>query len=386
MSAASSSGPDETAPASAAGTEVVIPDVVVPELVGPAPSVPARGGRALPGTPRAVVFGCAGTVLTDDERAFFAAAQPLGFILFRRNVETPAQVARLTADLRESVGRPHAPVLVDQEGGRVARLRPPHWPEFPAARRFGEVWERDPERAVEAVRANSRLLADTLLPLGITVDCMPVLDVPSPGSHDVIGDRAYSTNPIAVAQLGLAAAEGLLAGGVLPVIKHVPGHGRAGVDSHHALPTVAASEAELTAHDFAPFRALRYMPLAMTAHVRYLALDAARPATLSPVVLGEFVRDRLGFAGLLFSDDLSMEALGGPIEDRAAAAIEAGCDVALHCNGDLDEMVRIARAVPAMGRHAVRRWQIAEDIRRRSQRPADTARLGEWRDLMLATG
>ncbi|WP_374449275.1 beta-N-acetylhexosaminidase [Stella sp.] len=358
----------------------------VPEVLSPAP-VPARSGRPPPDAPRAVVFGCAGPELSAAERDFFAAAQPLGFILFRRNVETPEQVARLTGDLRRAVGRPHAPVLVDQEGGRVARLRPPHWPEFPAARRFGEVWERDPERAVEAVRANGRLLAETLRPLGITVDCMPVLDVPVPGSHDVIGDRAYSANPIAVAQLGLAAAEGLLEGGVLPVVKHMPGHGRAAADSHLELPTVAASEAELTAHDFAPFRALRYMPLGMTAHVRYLALDAARPATLSPVVLGEFVRDRIGFAGLLFSDDLSMAALGGPIAERAAAAVAAGCDVALHCNGDLGEMALVAEAVPAMGRHALRRWQIAEDVRRRSRRAADDpSRLAAWRDLMLVSG
>lgn len=354
----------------------------VPE-VRPAGLPPAPASA---GAPRAVVFGCAGPVLSDAERAFFRAARPLGFILFRRNIERPEQVARLTADLRAAIGRRDAPVLIDQEGGRVARLRPPHWPEFPPARRFGEAWERDPERAVEAVRANSRLLADLLLPLGITVDCLPVLDVPVPGSHDVIGDRAYSENPIAVAQLGLAAAEGLLEGGVLPVVKHLPGHGRAGVDSHRELPTVAASEAELTAHDFAPFRALRYMPLGMTAHVRYLDLDATRPATLSPVVLGEFVRDRIGFAGLLFSDDLSMEALPGAIEDRAAGAVAAGCDVALHCNGDFDEMRRVADAVPEMGRHALRRWQIAEDMRRRSRRPAVTDRLAEWRDMMLLSG
>ena len=357
----------------------------VPEIIVPA-EAPARTERQAARFPRAVVFGCAGTSLSDREARFFQAAAPLGFILFRRNVETPEQVARLTHDLRRAIGQPHAPVLVDQEGGRVARLRPPHWPEFPAARRFGDLWHHDPERAVEAVRANSRVLAATLLPLGITVDCLPVLDLPAPGSHDVIGDRAYSTDPIAVAQLGLAAAEGLLEGGVLPVVKHMPGHGRAGVDSHHELPTVDASEADLLARDFAPFRALRYMPIGMTAHVRYLALDATRPATLSPVVLGEFIRDRIGFGGLLFTDDLSMQALPGAIEDRAAAAIEAGCDVALHCNGDMDEMVRVAAAVPPMSRHAARRWSIAEGIRQRSQQPADPDRLTQWRDMMLAGG
>lgn len=345
--------------------------------------LPARPGPPAQ-APRAVVFGCAGTSLSEAEAAFFAEADPLGFILFRRNVGTAEQVARLTAALRAAVGRRDAPVLIDQEGGRVARLRPPHWPEFPAARRFGEAWERDPERAVEAVRANSHLLAAMLLPLGITVDCLPVLDVPVAGSHDVIGDRAYSMNPMAVAQLGLAAAEALLEGGVLPVVKHLPGHGRAAVDSHLELPTVDAPESELAARDFAPFRALRYMPLGMTAHVRYTALDASRPATLSPVVLGEFVRDRIGFAGLLFSDDLSMQALPGAIEDRAAAALEAGCDVALHCNGDLEEMRRVAAAVPPMGRHATRRWAIAEQMRRRQQEPAAVERLTAWRDLMLA--
>lgn len=347
--------------------------------------LPARQGQPAQ-APRAVVFGCAGTSLSDAEIAFFRVADPLGFILFRRNIDHPAQVTELTAQLRAVIGRADAPVLIDQEGGRVARLRPPHWPEFPAARRFGEVWERDPERAVEAVRANSQLLAATLLPLGITVDCLPVLDLPVPGSHDVIGDRAYSSNAMAVAQLGLAAAEALLESGVLPVVKHLPGHGRAAVDSHLELPTVDASEAELMERDFAPFRALRYMPLGMTAHVRYTALDATRPATLSPVVLGEFVRDRIGFAGLLFSDDLSMQALPGDIEARAVAALEAGCDVALHCNGDLGEMQRVAGAVPRMGRHAARRWAIAEQLRRRYQQPAAVDRLTAWRDLMLVGG
>lgn len=344
--------------------------------------LPAHQGQPAQ-TPRAVIFGCAGTSLSDEEFAFFAAADPLGFILFRRNVNSPEQVATLTARLRAAVGRADAPVLIDQEGGRVARLRPPHWPEFPAARRFGEVWERDPERAVEAVRANSQLLAATLLPLGITVDCMPVLDLPVPGSHDVIGDRAYSADPMAVSQLGLAAAEALLDSGVLPVVKHLPGHGRAMVDSHLELPTVDATEAELAERDFAPFRALRYMPVGMTAHVRYTALDATRPATLSPVVLGEIVRDRLGFVGLLLSDDLSMQALPGGIEDRAVAALEAGCDVALHCNGDLDEMQRVAAAVPRMGRHSARRWAIAEQLRRRHQQPGAVEQLTAWRDLMM---
>ncbi|MGE0714756.1 MAG: beta-N-acetylhexosaminidase [Alphaproteobacteria bacterium] len=334
--------------------------------------------------PRAVVFGCAGTELSGAELAFFRAVDPLGFILFARNIDSPEQVTRLTASLRGAVGRPQAPILIDQEGGRVARLRPPHWPELPAARRFGEAWLRDPERAIEAVRANGQVLAGMLRPLGITVDCMPVLDVPAPGSSEVVGDRAYSADHNAVAHLGMAAAQSLLEGGVLPVVKHMPGHGRALVDSHHAMPVVDASEDELLASDFAPFRALRYMPIAMTAHVRYTALDATRPATLSPVVIAEFIRDRIGFGGFLFTDDLSMNALPGTLAERAAGAIEAGCDAVLHCNGRMDEMVEVADAVPALGRHGIQRWGIAEALRRRAGDPMELDRATAWRDLMLA--
>ncbi|MCC7276097.1 MAG: beta-N-acetylhexosaminidase [Alphaproteobacteria bacterium] len=345
---------------------------------------PARRGGPKQ-VPRAVVFGCAGIALSGAEIAFFRVAQPLGFILFGRNVESPGQVAALVRALRAAVGRPEAPVLIDQEGGRVARLRPPHWPELPPARRFGEAWKRDPERAVEAVRANSQVLAGMLQPLGITVDCMPVLDVPVAGAHDVIGDRAYSDDPVAVAHLGLAAAQSLLEGGVLPVVKHMPGHGRATVDSHHDLPVVAASEEELTARDFAPFKALRYMPLGMTAHVRYTALDASRPATLSPTVVGEFIRDRIGFGGFLLTDDLSMAALPGTIGDRAEGALAAGCDAVLHCNGRLDEMEAIAAVVPPLDRHAIRRWAIADALLRRAAAPPiEVERAATWRDLMLA--
>ncbi|MGE0723629.1 MAG: beta-N-acetylhexosaminidase [Alphaproteobacteria bacterium] len=345
-------------------------------------SVPERAAGE-GSTPRAVIFGCAGTTLTGAEIALFRAANPFGFILFRRNVDNPEQVRALTRALRRTVGRRDAPILIDQEGGRVARLGPPHWPEFPPARRFGEAWVRDPDRAVEAVRANSNVLAAILWSLGITVDCLPVADVPVAGGHDVIGDRAYSEVPIAVAQLALAAAEGLIECGVLPVVKHIPGHGRARSDSHDELPVVDASEAELEAHDFAPFRALRYMPLAMTAHVRYSALDDTRPATLSRVVIGEFIRDRIAFDGLLISDDLGMRALSGPIADRAAAAVAAGCDLALHCNGTIEEMSAVADAVPPMTINALRRWERAKMFVRGRSKPVVIEQATVWRDLML---
>lgn len=292
----------------------------------------------------ALVFGCAGPTLTDAERTFFCDVNPLGFILFARNCETPAQVSALVGNLRECVGRPDAPVLIDQEGGRVARLRPPHWRSAPPAAVFGAIARRDSAAAVEAVRLNARLLAAELMALGIDVDCTPVVDVPAIGSHDVIGDRAFCGDPETVAMLGRAACEGFLQGGVLPVIKHVPGHGRARADSHVALPVVDATLDDLRETDFVPFAALADMPLAMTAHVLYPAVDADRPATLSPRVIAEVIRGEMGFSGVLISDDIGMGALGGPFAERAAAALDAGCDVVLHCSGDLDEMRAVAEA------------------------------------------
>jgi beta-N-acetylhexosaminidase len=289
---------------------------------------------------RACILGCSGTQLTDGERDFFAEVQPWGFILFRRNIETPAQVRALTAALRAVVDRPDAPILVDQEGGRVQRLGPPHWRRYPPARWFGEQGADMAARCATA-RLGARLIAHDLFAVGITVDCLPVLDVPTPGAHDVIGDRAYADDPRAVATLGRAAAEGLIAGGVLPVIKHIPGHGRAGADSHLALPIVDADVRTLAARDFAPFAALADMPMAMTAHVVYAAIDAARPATMSPVVIGEVIRLDIGFDGLLISDDLSMRALSGGLADRARDALAAGCDVVLHCNGEMAEMASV---------------------------------------------
>jgi len=339
------------------------------------------------GPPSALVLGCAGPVLGAEEASFFAEVNPLGFILFRRNVENPDQVRALTVALRAAVGRPDAPVLVDQEGGRVARLGPPHWPAFPAAGVFGALWRRDPERALEAVKTNSRLIAAMLRDVGITVDCLPVLDVPRPGAHPVIGDRAYGEDPIAVAQLGLAAADGLLDGGVLPVIKHIPGHGRADVDSHAALPRVDASRDELERHDFAPFKALRYMPLAMTAHVLYTALDDERPATFSDIVVVEYIRDRIGFDGLLLTDDISMSALSGTPAERASLSLEAGCDVVLHCNGDLAEMRAIAAVVPPLGPRSLRRWRNALAVLGQGAVAGfEVDRATAWRDLLLTQG
>ena len=290
----------------------------------------------------ACIFGCSGLTLTAAERGFFRETRPWGFILFKRNVETPDQVRALVADLRASVDRADAPVLIDQEGGRVQRLGPPHWGRYPPGRAYGELATNDPLMRREIVRLGARLLADDLSRLGINVDCVPVLDVPEPSAHEVIGDRAYGDTPQTVAALGRAAAEGLIAGGVLPVIKHIPGHGRAHADSHLALPVVTAALEDLDARDFAPFKVLSDMPMAMTAHVVYTAIDPRRPATTSPSAIRQVVRGTIGFSGLLMSDDLSMKALSGDFTERARASLRAGCDVVLHCNGDMTEMQAVA--------------------------------------------
>lgn len=291
--------------------------------------------------PRAIILGCAGEALSPDERRFFAAADPVGFILFRRNCRSPDQVRRLTSALREAVGREDAPILIDQEGGRVGRLGPPHWRVYPPAAALGCLPQADGELAA---RLGARLIADDLHQLGITVNCQPVLDVPVPGADPVIGDRAYSAEPARVARLGRAVCQGLLEGGVLPIIKHIPGHGRARVDSHRACPVIEAAKEELRRSDFAPFRALRDMPWAMTAHIVYMAIDQKAPATVSPLMISEVIRNEIGFDGVLVSDDLSMQALGGEIGERARAALAAGCDLALHCNGDLRQMKAVVAA------------------------------------------
>ena len=302
-----------------------------------------------------VIFGCGGPVLSPEEQAFFRECRPWGFILFARNIDNPGQVKSLVRALRETVEDSSAPVLIDQEGGRVARLRPPHWRERPPAARFGALHDSNSEAAREAVYLNARLIAHDLSELGINVDCLPVLDVPVKGAHDVIGDRAFAHDSTTVIDLGRAQMEGLMEGGVLPVMKHIPGHGRAGSDSHHELPRVKASREELSASDFVPFRSLDICPMAMTAHVVYDSIDPQRPATVSPKVIREVIRGEIGFDGLLMSDDLSMQALDGSLGARAKAAQAAGCDVVLHCNGKMDEMKQVAAETRALNGQALKR-------------------------------
>lgn len=320
----------------------------------------------------AAIYGCAGLVLDEAERAFFRAARPWGFILFARNIDTPDQVRRLTVSLRDAAGH-DAQILIDQEGGRVQRLRPPHWHRYPPGRAYGAVHAADPEAGIKAAWLGARLIAEDLRDLGITVDCLPVIDVPVAGAHDVIGDRAYAQTPDEVAVLGRAAADGLLAGGVLPVMKHIPGHGRAGVDSHKNLPVVSASRHELEETDFPPFQALRDLPLAMTAHVVYAAIDPNAPATTSKKTIGEIVRGHIGFDGLLMSDDLSMEALAGELGERASASLAAGCDIVLHCNGRMAEMEAVAGEAPLLAGIAKTRADSAEAMRLRCAAALDPA-------------
>ncbi len=319
--------------------------------------------------PRAAIFGCAGREPTPDERAFFRDADPLGFILFARNVDTPGQVRRLTEDLRSCVARAEAPVLIDQEGGRVARLKPPHWRKAPPARVLGELYRRDAGKGLEATQLNSRLLAMDVASVGCDVDCLPVLDVAFADTHSVIGDRAYGDTPEMVAALGRAAAEGLLAEGVMPVTKHVPGHGRATVDSHHDLPHVSASRESLERNDFLPFKLLADLPWAMTAHVLYEAVDPKAALTVSAQGVKDVIRRHIGFDGLLLSDDLNMQALGGTLGERAERALAAGCDVALHCSGEMAEMKEVAGRTGPLTTDGLRRFEASLAYRARHRRP-----------------
>ncbi|WP_417683941.1 beta-N-acetylhexosaminidase [Roseibium sp.] len=298
---------------------------------------------------KAFITGCPGTVLTDAEIDFLQRENPWGLILFRRNCETPVQVAALVQQFRDAVERIDAPVLIDQEGGRVQRLRPPHWPKYPPQRVFGDLYRNDPTRGCSAARLGARLIAHDLRALGITVNCLPLLDVEFPETADAIGDRAYGADPKAIASLGRETCEGLLAGGVLPVLKHLPGHGRATVDSHLELPKVTSTVAELDATDFAPFRDLNGYPLAMTAHILFTEIDATRPATQSREIIDLVIRGRMGFSGCLMSDDISMKALGGDMRERCAATFAAGCDLVLHCNGELEQMNAVAEVAPQIG-------------------------------------
>lgn len=320
--------------------------------------------------------------LSADEAGFIRAERPWGFILFSRNVGEAGQIRDLVAEMRECAGRPDAPVFIDQEGGRVQRLRPPLAPDYPPAAKIGALYGVDREAGLRAAWLMSRLHAFDLAALGITADCLPVLDVPVEGAHDVIGNRAYAHDQETVALLGRAAAEGLLAGGVLPVIKHIPGHGRAFADSHLALPIVNAHRDELSRHDFAPFRALADMPMAMTAHVIYTAIDPQLPATTSHRVIREIIREEIGFDGLLMSDDVSMRALSGDFASRTDAIFAAGCDVVLHCNGVMDEMRTVAKHAPVLAGKALERADRAMGHRKRPDTVDEKPLREEFAELM----
>jgi beta-N-acetylhexosaminidase len=307
---------------------------------------------------RAFITGLAGPALTDGERGFLREAQPWGLILFKRNVTKPAALRRLIEDARTVLAR-NAPVFIDQEGGRVQRLGRPHWPLYPPGAAYGALYERDRDAGLEAARLGARLIAADLLPLGIDVDCLPIADVLAGGPNPAIGDRAYGEEPGQVAAIGGAVARGLSEGGVLPVVKHMPGHGRARVDSHHKLPMVDADRATLEATDFAAFRPLATLPLGMTAHIVFSSIDPIAPATISATIVREVIRDSIGFKGLLMSDDISMSALSGSVGDRTRAALAAGCDVALHCNGEMSEMRAVAAEAPLLAGEAQRRAEAA---------------------------
>jgi beta-N-acetylhexosaminidase len=317
---------------------------------------------------KAMILGCAGKSLSEDEIRFYRDERPWGFILFARNIGEPRQISDLVASMRDAVGRSEAPVFIDQEGGRVQRLRPPIAPNYPAGASVGALYREDREAGLRAAWLLARLHAFDLLRFGITADCLPVLDVPIEGASDVIGTRAYGKDPDTVAALGGAAAEGLLSGGVLPVMKHMPGHGRAFSDTHFELPTVDTPLAELRRHDFAPFKALNHLPIGMTAHVVYSAIDPGAPATTSEKVVREIIRGEIGFDGLLVSDDTSMKALSGDFPEKAAVILAAGVDIVLHCNGVMQEMSGIAsRTKPLAGMSLVRAERALSYIEDRDQ-------------------
>ena len=327
---------------------------------------------------RAFITGVSELELSAAERDFIRAERPWGFILFKRNIENPSQVSSLVRELRVSIDSPDAPVLIDQEGGRVARLGPPHWPVYPPGAVFGALYDIDPELGFRAARLSSRLIAADLIDLGITVDCLPLADVPVAGADAVIGNRAYGTEPAKVAAIARAVTEGLEQGGMLPVLKHIPGHGRATADSHFRLPLIDTSRDELDRTDFAAFQPLADLPMAMTAHVVFSALDPAHPATTSATIIREVIRGVIGFQGLLMSDDVSMNALAGTIAERTRAIVNAGCDMVLHCNGKLDEMCDVARETPELAGEALERARRALASRRQ---PGPLDRHAAWAEL-----
>ncbi|MCS3503189.1 beta-N-acetylhexosaminidase [Bradyrhizobium japonicum] len=332
---------------------------------------------------RAFITGVSGTELTAVEREFIRAERPWGFILFKRNVDTPAQVAALVAELRAVAGAADAPVLIDQEGGRVQRLGPPHWPVYPPGAIFSTLYDTDSVLGLTAACLSARLIASDLADLGITVDCLPLADVPVPGADAVIGNRAYGTEPGKVAVIARAVTEGLEQGGVLPVLKHIPGHGRATADTHFKLPTVDAPRDELDRTDFAAFKPLADLPMAMTAHVVFSAVDHAHPATTSATMITQVIRGVIGFQGLLMSDDVSMNALSGNIAERTRAIFAAGCDMALHCNGNIEEMREVAGQTPELSGTALARAKAALASRKAPQ-PFDRAAARAELDALIA--
>ncbi|APG11757.1 beta-hexosaminidase [Bradyrhizobium japonicum] len=332
---------------------------------------------------RAFITGVSGTELTAAEREFIRAERPWGFILFKRNVEAPAQVAALVEELRAAAGAADAPVLIDQEGGRVQRLGPPHWPVYPPGAIFSTLYDADSALGLTAARLSARLIASDLADLGITVDCLPLADVPVPGADAVIGNRAYGTEPGKVAAIARAVTEGLEQGGVLPVLKHIPGHGRATADTHFKLPTVDAPRDELDRTDFAAFKPLADLPMAMTAHVVFSAVDPAHPATTSATMITQVIRGVIGFQGLLMSDDVSMNALSGNIAERTRAIFAAGCDMALHCNGNIEEMREVAGQTPELSGTALARAKAALASRKAPQ-PFDRVAARAELDALIA--
>ncbi|GAB4237375.1 MAG: beta-N-acetylhexosaminidase [Methyloligellaceae bacterium] len=333
---------------------------------------------------KAFVSGCASTTLDEDERAFFRSARPCGLILFQRNCESPEQLRRLVDDVREAVGSGSFLVLIDQEGGRVRRLRPPAWRDYPSARAIGGLFRENRQEGLEAAWLCARRQADDLREAHITMNCAPVLDIPVPGAHDIIGDRAYGEDAESVAALGARVAQGYLAGSVTPVIKHIPGHGRARADSHEALPIIDVSAKVLEESDFRPFAALSGLPAAMTGHLLLTAFDRARPVSVSPSIIKEVIRERIGFGGLLMSDDVSMKALAGSLGERAAGALRAGCDIALHCNGRLREMEEVAAAVPELSGKALERFEAACSAAAERPEPYDRERAEALLDRLVA--
>ena len=332
---------------------------------------------------QAAIYGLSGPELTADEADFFRDSGPAGFILFRRNCVDQQQLLRLTGALRDLLGRGDVPILIDQEGGRVARMQPPEWPAFPCGDAFARLYQAAPSSAIEAARSNARALALTLRACGINVNCLPLLDVRQEGASDIIGDRALGGDPMQVAALGRAVLEGMASAGVIGVIKHIPGHGRALVDSHKELPVVTASAEELEV-DLEPFERLRQAPMGMTAHVVYTAWDPDQPASQSPTVIGDIIRGRIGFDGWLMSDDLGMEALQGNMGERAGGVIAAGCDVALHCSGEMEEMLAVAASVPPMSQEGEARLARAMAGAMNEQDGPDYAEAAAKRDALLA--